>query len=119
MAARRRINYETLILMHFSVFTQPVQNYLFRESFGAISLALFLCFPGSNYASAVISSISQDRDTLVYVALPYPPVNYSRPITINQFCGTSINNLLHMVNNDLGVTFILEMAYLAQKQQIF
>jgi LysR family transcriptional regulator, hydrogen peroxide-inducible genes activator len=29
---------------------------------------------------------------------------------INQFSGTSIHTLLHMVNNDLGVTFIPEMA---------
>ncbi|NOU44555.1 MAG: LysR family transcriptional regulator [Methyloglobulus sp.] len=29
---------------------------------------------------------------------------------INQFSGTSLHTLLHMVNNDLGVTFIPEMA---------
>lgn len=29
---------------------------------------------------------------------------------INQFSGTSLNTLLHMVSNDLGVTFIPEMA---------
>lgn len=29
---------------------------------------------------------------------------------VNQFSATSINTLLHMVNNDLGVTFIPEMA---------